>query len=185
MTHLRSIFSLLALVGTFAPTHFAQTVTQSPQTVAVTRPGKIASHYNASNDKTTVVLGFSDVGGESACGLYISANASYPGKTFVSPVEVTLTIMRITPEEKIKAAPLRDLTVTADSAVMNLGVMETASQQTMMDLRWETLQVAVPYLSFLKIANAKNVEAKLGPAKFFLTENNLNFMRQFAGRLKP
>ncbi|HET6893155.1 MAG TPA: hypothetical protein VFH31_18770, partial [Pyrinomonadaceae bacterium] len=113
------------------------------------------------------------------------ANASYPGKTVVSPADVTLTIMRITPEEKIKAAPLRDLTVTADSAVMNLGVMETASQQTMMDLRWETLQIAVPYSSFVKIANAKDVAAKLGLAKFVLTKNNLNFMRQFTSRLKP
>jgi len=181
MRYLVRIFSLLVVVAAVAPMHFAQ----SPQTVTITRPGKIASHYNASQDKTTVVLGFSDVGGESGCGLYISANASYPGKTVVSPTDVTLTIMRITPEEKIKAAPLRDLTVTADSVVMNLGVMETASQQTMMDLRWETLQIAVPYLSFVKIANAKNAEAKLGVAKFVLTENNLDFMRQFASRFKP
>jgi hypothetical protein len=181
MTYIARIISLLFVVAFVAPIHVAQ----SPQTVTITRPGKIASYYNASQDKTTVVLGFSDVGGESGCGLYISANGSYPGKTVVSPANVTLTIMRITPEEKIKAAPLRDLTVTADSAVMNLGVMETASQQTMMDLRWETLQIAVPYSSFVRIANAKTVEAKLGLAKFVLTENNLNFMRQFASRLKP
>ena len=181
MRLLLRIFSLLAVFAAVAPIHFAQ----SPQTVPVMRPGKIASHYNAPQDKTTVVLGFSDVAGESSCGLYISANASHPGKTVISPADVTLTIMRITPEEKIKAAPLRNLTVTADSVVMNLGVMETASQQTMMDLRWETLQIVVPYLSFVKIANAKNVEAKLGLAKFTLTENNLNFMRQFASRLKP
>jgi len=72
----------------------------------VTWPGKLASYYNESQDKTTVVLGFSDVGGESACGLYVSASASYAGKTVVSPAEVNLTIMRITPEEKIKSAPL-------------------------------------------------------------------------------
>ena len=53
-----------------------------------------------------------------------------------------------------------------------------------MDLRLETLQVSVPYDSFLKIANAKSVEGKLGIVKFALTENNLNFMRQFAVRFK-
>ena len=181
MTYLIRVFSLLGVIAAVAPLNVAQT----PQTVTITRPGKVASYYNASQDKTTVVLGFSEVGGESACGLYISASASYPGKTVISPADVTLTIMRITPEEKIKGAPLRDLTVTADSAVMNLGVMETASQQTMMDLRWETLQIAVPYLSFVKIANSKQVDVKLGLAKFVLTENNLNFMRQFTSRLKP
>ena len=185
MRHFVRIILLFAVVSAFAPTHFAQAVAQSPQNVTMTRPGKLASYYNESQDKTTVVLGFSDVGGESACGLYVSASASYPGKTVVSPAEVKLTIMRITPEEQIKSAPLRDLTVTADSVVMNLGLMETASQQTMMDLRWETLQISVPYSSFVKVANAKSVDAKLGSAKFVLTENNLNFLRQFAGRLKP
>ncbi len=175
------ITAILMIVCSFALTEFGQT----PQTVTLTRPGKIASYYNAAQDKTSVVLGFSDVGGEAGCGLYISANASYPGKSVVSPAEVKLTIMRITPEEKIKSAPLRDLTFIPDGEAMNLGLMETASQQTIMDLRWETLQIAVPYGSFVKIANAKTVEAKLGAAKFVLTENNLNFMRQFASRLKP
>ncbi len=117
-------------------------------------------------------------------GLYISANSSHPGKTTASPNAVNLVILRITPEERIKSAPLRDLTFTADGHVMNLGLMETASQQTNMDLRLETLQTSVPYESFLKIANAKSVEGKLGSVKFMLTENNLNFMREFASRLK-
>ena len=86
---------------------------------------------------------------------------------------------------KIESAPLRDLTFFSDGEVMNLGLMETASQQINMDLRLETLQLSVPYDSFLKIANAKSVEAKLGSAKFALTENNLTFMRQFANRFKP
>ena len=180
MKQLARITTLLTVVWPCALMALGQT----PQTVTVTRPGKIASYYNAAQDKTTVVLGFSDVGGEAGCGLYISANASYPGKSVVSPGEVKLTIMRITPEEKIKTAPLRDLTLIADGQLMNLGLMETASQQTMMDLRWETLQITVPYGSLVKMANAKTVEGKLGAAKFSLTENNLNFMRQFADRLK-
>ena len=181
MRHLATIQLTFAILVSFSFTLLGQ----SPQIVTITRPGKIASYYNVANDKTNVVLGFSDVGGESGCGLYISANASYPGKTVRSPTEVKLTIMRITPEEKIKSAPLGDLTFTVDGQVMNLGLMETASQQTIMDLRWETLQIPVPYESFVKIATAKIVEAKLGAAKFVLTDNNLNFMRQFASRLKP
>jgi len=155
-----------------------------PQIVSVTRPGKVATYYNAEKNSTTVVLGFSDVGGESPCGLYISANASHPGKTAASPSSVNFVILRITPEEKIKSAPLRDLTFTADGQVMNLGVMETGSQQSNMDLRFETLQISLPYESFLKIANAKKVEGKLGPGNFMLTENNLNFIREFVGRMK-
>ena len=155
-----------------------------PQIVSVARPGKVATHYNADENSTTVVLGFSDVGGESPCGLYISANASHLGKTAASPNSVNLVILRITPEEKIKAAPLRDLTFTADGQVINLGLMETGSQQTNMDLRFETLQISLPYESFLKIANAKKVEGKLGPAKFMLAENNLSFMREFVARMK-
>ena len=131
-----------------------------------------------------VVLGFSDLGGESPCGLYLSANGFYQGKAAVPPSKITLVIMRITPEEKIKSAPLRNLTLIADGEMMNLGVMETASQQTNMDLRLETLQLSIPYESFLKISNGKRVEAKLGSAKFALTENNLSFMRQFAEKFK-
>src|SRR6267142_405767 len=157
---------------------------QGPQIVSVTRPGKVATYYNAEKNSTTVVLGFSDVGGESACGLYVSANASHPGKTGAPPNSVNLIILRITPEEKIKSAPLRDLTFTADGQMMNLGLMETGSQQTNMDLRFETLQISLPYDSFLRIANAKRVEGKLGPANFMLTENNLSFIREFVGRMK-
>jgi hypothetical protein len=155
-----------------------------PQIVSVTRPGKVANYYNAEKNATTVVLGFSDVGGESPCGLYISANASHPGKSAAPPNSVNLVILRITPEEKIKSAPLRDLTFTADGQVMNLGLMETGSQQTNMDLRFETLQISIPYESFLRIANAKKVEGKLGPAKFTLAENNLSFIREFVGQMK-
>jgi len=180
MINLARISSLLAVAFSVLVAALGQT----PQTVVVARPGKIASYYNDAQNKTNVVLGFSDVGGEAGCGLYISANASYPGKTVVTPSDIKLTIMRITPEEKIKSAPLRDLTFTVDGQPINVGVMETASQQTVMDLRWETLQIPVPYESFVKIANGKAVEGKLGAAKFLLTENNLNFMRQFATRLK-
>jgi hypothetical protein len=67
---------------------------------------------------------------------------------------------------------------------MNLGLMETGSQQTNMDLRFETLQISMPYESFLRIASAKKVEGKLGPAKFTLAENNLSFVREFVGRMK-
>src|SRR5437660_11809058 len=110
MRHLATIQLTFAIRVSFSFTLLGQ----SPQIVTITRPGKIASYYNVANDKTNVVLGFSDVGGESGCGLYISANASYPGKTVRSPTEVKLTIMRITPEEKIKSAPLGDLTFTVD-----------------------------------------------------------------------
>ena len=179
---MRRIVSLLIVFGSLALSAFTQT--PSPQIVTVTRPGKVASYYNATKDVTTVVLGFSDVGGESACGIYVSASASYPGKAAAPPVDIKLVIMRITPEEKIKSAPLRDLTFSADGQVMNLGLMETVTQQTMMDLRWETLQISVPYESFLRIANAKTAEGKLGSAKFVLTENNLNFIRQFVSQFK-
>src|SRR5439155_8647746 len=90
MRHLAKIQFTLTILVSFSFTLLGQ----SPQTVTITRPGKVASYYNAANDKTNVVLGSSDVGGESGCGLYVSANASYPGKTIRSVVEVKLTIMR-------------------------------------------------------------------------------------------
>ena len=163
---------------------FAFSAPNHSQVVSVSRPGKIATYFNSERNITTVVMGFSDVGGESACGLYLSANGSYEGKTAAQPNKITLLIMRITPEEKIKSAPLRDLTFTPDGELMDIGVMETASQQTNMDLRLETLQLSISFESFVRIANAKKVEAKLGSAKFELTTNNLNFMSQFADKFK-
>ena len=180
---MQRLLTFLITVCAFVLSALAQSP-ESPQVVTVSRPGKIASYFNGERNMTTVVMGFSDVGGESPCGLYLSANGSYEGKTAATPNKINLVIMRITPEEKIKSAPLRDLTFISDGETINLGLMETASQQTNMDLRLETLQVSVPYDSFLKIANAKSVEGKLGIVKFALTENNLNFMRQFAVRFK-
>ncbi len=109
----------------------------------------------AAKNTTNVFLSFTDVGGESACGLYIAAGYSYEGKTTAPPSEVNLIMMRITPEEKIKTAPARDLRFTADGEIINLGLMETARQESNSGLRWETLQTSVPYKSFLKIAYAK------------------------------
>jgi len=177
------IIVLTALLCGLAQFASAQTK-PGPQIVSVTHPGKVFTHYNAERNSTSVVLGFTDVAGESPCGLYISANASYPGKTVAALNSVNLVILRITPEDKIKAAPLRDLTFTADGQLINLGLMETSSQQSMLDLRLETLQISVPYESFLRIANARRVEGKLGSARFGLNENNLTFIRQFAERLK-
>jgi hypothetical protein len=156
----------------------------SPVAVPPMRPGKVATYYNAAKDITTVVLGFSEVGGESPYGLYISANSFYAGKTATAPNQIKLVIMRITPEDKIKSAPLRDLIFLVDGEELNLGLMETTSQQTNMDLRLETLEASLPYDSFVKLANAKIVEGKLGTAKFRLTDSNLNFMRSFASRFK-
>jgi hypothetical protein len=183
MSTLGRMILLTTALGMLGVPVLAQTQ-QGPQIVSVTRPGKVATYYNAEKNSTTVVLGFSDVGGASPCGLYISANASHPGKTAASPNSVNFVILRITPEEKIKSAPLRDLTFTADGQVISLGLMETGSQQSNMDLRFETLQISLPYESFVRIANAKKVEGKLGPSNFMLTENNLRFIREFVGRMK-
>jgi hypothetical protein len=174
---------ILILFCCFGPTVRGQIPT-SPVVGPPARPGKVATYYDAAKDITNVVLGFSDVGGESPCGLYVSANSFYAGKTATQPSQVKLVIMRITPEDKIKSAPLRDLTFSVNGEVLNLGLMETASQQTNMDLRLETLESSLPFESFVKLVNAKIVEGKLGTAKFRLTDNNLSFMRAFASRFK-
>ncbi len=155
MTYLAKPIFLVIMLCSFALSVFGQSIAPPPQALPPARPGKIATYYDASKNTTNVFLSFTDVGGESACGLYIAARFSYAGKIASSPSEVNLIMMRITPEEKIKAAPARDLTFTADGEVINLGLMETARQESNLGLRWETLQTSVPYKSFLKIANAK------------------------------
>ncbi len=55
---------IFAALYVFAPSVFGQNPT-SPVTITAPRPGKVAIYYNAVKDTTTVVLGFSDVGGES------------------------------------------------------------------------------------------------------------------------
>ena len=83
MSTLGTIILLTAALCSLGIPAFAQTH-PGPQIVSVTRPGKIATYYNADKNSTTVVLGFSDVGGESPCGLYISANAD-PLPVFLRP----------------------------------------------------------------------------------------------------
>jgi hypothetical protein len=139
MIHLAKHIFLIILLYASALSVFGQNTVPSPQVIPPTRPGKIATFYDASKNITNVILSFSDVGGESACGLYIAARFSYVGKTAASPSEVNLIMMRITPEEKIKTAPARDLAFTADGEMLDLGMMETISQESNLGLRWGNL----------------------------------------------
>ncbi len=184
MTKFAKVVFLFTMLCSFALSAVGQNTALPPQTLPPARPGKIARSYDDAKNVTSVVLSLTDVGGESACGLYIAASFSYPGKIATPPNEVIIVMMRITPEEKIKAAPDRDLTFTADGEIINLGLMETARQESIFGLRLENLHTPMPYKSFLKIVNAKKVEAKLGSANFTLTESNLNFMRELANRTK-
>ena len=184
MTNPEKTIFLLTMLCAFALSAIGQNTTPPPRTLPPARPGKIAMSYDDAKNVTSVVLSYTDVGGESACGLYIAASFFYPGKAATPPDEVNIIMMCITPEEKIKTAPDRDLTFTADGEIINLGLMETARQESSFGLRFETLHASMPYKSFLKIINAKKVDAKLGSANFILTENNLNFMRELANRAK-
>lgn len=77
----------------------------------------------------------------------------------------------------------RELSMVADGDTIKLGRMELVSQNvdTLMS---ETLQVAMPYKTFKKLALAQFVELQVGKSRFELRPKNLDALRDLNNRVK-
>ena len=61
---------------------------------------------------------------------------------------------------------------------MNLASLSTDTLMT------ETLEVTLPYATFVKIAKAEVVEMKVGPSQFELRQQNIIAFRDMVNRVK-
>jgi len=82
----------------------------------------------------------------------------------------------------------RDLTAVADGETLRLGRMALASKAVgegwVAEEMRETLEVAVPYATFVKLARASYVEFSVGKTTFALREKNVAALRDMNNRVK-
>ena len=82
----------------------------------------------------------------------------------------------------------RELSVVADGETIRLGKMglvaQDVSNDRLIEVMKEVLEVSVPYPIFNKIARAEIVEMRVGNSEFALQEKNLAAFRDLNNRVK-
>ncbi len=159
--------------------------------------GKIETNYDGFEHETVVALRRMSVTCEMAKaaesvikGVCVSLQAALhcPGKQldYVRRVSLRLTFeakdwdARHPPNE-------RELTAVADAETIRLGRMRLAShgvsESWLAEDTKETLEVDIPYESFLKLANASYVEMSVGKTVFTLRDKNVAALRDMNNRV--
>ena len=186
-TFTKTIF-LITIIFMYASQSLAQKESGILQSPPATIEGKFSIARFEAEDRTVVALAHQKVGGETACGLFITAGYTYQGKLLAPPRNTWVSIVRDTTDEPklLKSPAERELVLTVDGEVLNLGEMASVKEIVIgYSLMHQGLLLAVPSQTFVKIANAKRVEAKLGSIKFKLTDDNLKDFRDLVKRMNP
>src|SRR5688572_5734126 len=166
--------------------------------VPLKHDGKIETNYDGFKDETVVALGRMVVTCEAVRGLQstlkgvcvsLQASLHCPGKQLDHVRRATI---RLTFEAKNwdsrHPADERELRAVADGETISLGRMRLLSQGV--SEGWfaedtkETLEVSVPYESFLKLARAGYVELSVGKTSFAMREKNIAALRDMNNRVK-
>jgi len=169
----------------------------SQASTPVEHGGKIESNYDGFAHETVVELKrmrvtcAAEERSERVKGLCVNLQAALhcPGKQtdYVRRATIQLTFEtknwdRLHPPEE------RNLTAVADGETLRLGRMTLVSQR--MNEGWnegdtkETLEAAVPYETFAKIARAAYVEFSVGRKTFALTYKNVAALRDMNNRVR-
>ena len=173
-------------------------VTAADAPLPVNHGGKIESNYDGFNHETVVALKRMSVTCEAVRGLQsalkgvcvsLQASLHCPGKQLDHVRRATI---RLTFEAKNWDArhPTneRELSAVADGETVRLGRMKLVSQGV--SEGWfdedakETLEVSIPYESFLKLAQAEYVELSVGKTTFPMRDKNLAALRDLNNRVK-
>ena len=167
-------------------------------TVPLKHAGKIETNYDGFNHETVVALARMSVTCEAVRGLQstlkgvcvsLQASLHCPGKQLDHVRRATI---RLTFEAKNwdsrHPAGERELRAVADGETIRLGTMKLLSQGV--SEGWfaedtkETLEVSVPYESFLKLARAGYVELSVGKTSFAMREKNIAALRDLNNRVR-
>jgi hypothetical protein len=203
---MKLIFTLCCVYLTLAAAVCAQTDkgrdSRAPQAAAapplpLDHGGKIETNYDGFAHETVVALKKMRVtcaaaeGWEDMKGMCVSLQAALhcPGKQIDYVRRATI---RLTFEAKDwdKGHPPneRDLTAVADGETLRLGRMALASKAVgegwVSEEMKETLEVVVPYATFLKLARAAYVELSVGKTTFALRDKNVAALRDMNNRVK-
>jgi hypothetical protein len=122
--------------------------------------------------------------------LEMVAYFSFPGKTLITPDHVILAFRSLSQDE-VKFASDRQLIVTADGSRLNLGEMLVTDRRVdsgiqMRDTTFyrETLELPVPYESFVNVANATKVNMRVGKTEFELSTDQRESLRVLAKKIQ-
>jgi hypothetical protein len=198
MDHMRFILTL-AIVITSATFGLPQNVNTTPQRI-LTYSGEIETSYDQVKGITTVRLNPMQVYGESLTSAkYIggdearfSASFTYLGRRLrVQPKTVLFSL--VSTSKDWKYSDFRKLTALVDGKRLNLGPLErvpsftvSASANTKSeDYISQWIAISLTYKTFLRIANGKKVQIRMGPREFKLERNHLEALRDLATRMVP
>jgi hypothetical protein len=199
MTNDTRFIWLLAVVTTCATLALAQDASTTPQRI-FTHNAKIETRYDQAKEITTVRLIPMQVYGEPlASSKYVgsdeaSFNASftYSGRTLrAQPKRVLLSL--ISTSEDWKYTDFRKLTALVDGKRLKLGPLEyvpsftvnAAANSKTDDYISQEIAISLPFETFVRIANGKQVQIRMGPREFDLEKNHLEALRDLATWMVP
>ena len=189
----------LALVTACATLGLGQDANTTPQRIS-THNGKIETNYDQVKAITTVQLNPMQVYGEPLdSSQYIgrdeaSFNASftYSGRTLRAQPKRVLFSLTSTSQDW-KYTDFRKMTALVDGKSLNLGPLEHVPSFTVNasanansdDYISQGIAISLTYKTFLRIANGKEVQMRIGPREFELGKNHLEALRDLATRMVP
>jgi hypothetical protein len=189
----------IAIVTACATLGLGQDANKTPQGIS-THNGKVEKSYDQVKEITTVRLNPMQVYGEPlASSDYIggdeaSFNASftYSGRTLRAQPKRVLFSLTSTSQDW-KYTDYRKLTALVDGRRLTLGPLEHVPSFTVNasanpnsdDYIRQGIAVSLPYKTFLRIANGKKVQIRMGPREFELGKNHLEALRDLATRMVP
>jgi hypothetical protein len=189
-------FCLLIIGGTASQTQMnafhrpKPTATHGSANQTPNHDGKIESKYDGFAHETTITLkkmrvtcGRMKGNFKDAC-VSLVAKLHCPGIQLDYVRQASLQIIFQTDDwDQRHSLSQRDLSVVADGVTYRVGRMTLASLSTD-TLMTETLEVTLPYATFVKIAKADVVEMKVGPSQFELRQQNIVAFRDMVNRVK-
>jgi hypothetical protein len=120
--------------------------------------------------------------------LWMTAYFISPGKVLVKPRFVVIGFRSWTMDQT-KYAVDRTLMIDLDGSVLNLGPMEVVERRIDPNMELhsnqyfiESLELPLPYETFLRITNAGKVKMTLGGTEFQLTNEHLEAFRDLISR---
>jgi hypothetical protein len=194
---MKRIVTLCCVCLTLAAAVCAEANAQTPAPTPVKHGGKIESAYDGFARETVVALRRMSVTCEAARGLQgslrglcvsLQVTLHCPGRQLEYARRATV---RLTFEAKDwdarHPAGERDLSAVADGETIRLGrmtlVSHGVSESWLAEDAKETLEVSVPYETFLKLVRAEYVEMSVGRTTFPLRDKNIAALRDLNNRV--
>ena len=198
MDHMRFVLTLAIVMGC-ATFQFGQDVNQPPQRI-VAQDAQIETSYDRIKKLTTVSIIPMQVYGEPLSSSHyvgsdqanFSASFTHSGRTLRAQPKRVLFSLTSTSQDW-KYSDFRKLSASVDGRHLNLGPMEhvpsfkvsSGAKANSDDYISQGIDISVPYKTFMRIANGKEVQIRMGPREFKLTKNHLDALRDLAVRMVP